>query len=92
LVEDSLGLHKIFEKFSRNYFFLKFHVRISTKFGTKHERFQVKWMSIHLGKKIKQFHTQMNLLSTLAVMTKKFIANLVERICGSNLRKTQYTQ
>jgi len=39
LVEDSLGLHKISEKFSRNSFFLKFHVRISTEFGTKRNKF-----------------------------------------------------
>jgi len=39
-------LHKIFEKVSRNGFFLKFHVRISTEFGTKGEKFQVKRMSI----------------------------------------------
>ena len=42
----SLGLHKISEKFSRNSFFLKFHVRISFKFGTKRNKFQVKRMSI----------------------------------------------
>jgi len=44
---DSLGLHKISEKFSRNGFFLKFRVRISNEFGTKRDRFQVKRMSIH---------------------------------------------
>jgi len=58
---DNLGLHKISEKFSRNGFFLKLCVRISTEFGTKRDRFQVKRMSIHPGKKIKQFHTGTNL-------------------------------
>jgi len=36
-VEDTLGLHKISEKFPRNGFFLKFHSRISTEFGTKRD-------------------------------------------------------
>ena len=55
-----LGLHKISEKFSRNSFFMKFHPRISTEFGTKHDKFQVKQMSIHPRKKSKSF-TQTNL-------------------------------
>jgi len=42
LLEDSLGLHKISEKFSQNGFFLKFRVRIFTEFGTKCDRFQIK--------------------------------------------------
>jgi len=46
-----LGLHKISEIFSQNGFFLKFRVRISTKFETKRDRFQVKRMSIHQRKK-----------------------------------------
>jgi len=61
LQEDSLGLHKISEKFSRNGFFLQFRVRIATEFGKKHDIFQVKRTSIHPGRKIKQFHTQTNL-------------------------------
>jgi len=47
LVEDNLGLHKISEKFSRNSFLLKFHVRISTEFGKKRDNIQVQRMSIH---------------------------------------------
>ena len=56
----SLDLHIFFEKFSQYNFLLKFHVRISIEFGTKHDKFQVKWMSIHLGKKSYSF-TQTNL-------------------------------
>jgi len=40
---------------------LKFHPRISTEFGKKRDKFQVKRMSIHPRRKIKQFHTQTNL-------------------------------
>jgi len=80
LVEDSLGLHKISEKFSRNSFFLKFHVRISTEFGTKHDKFQVKRMSIQPRKKSNSFAHKRTFLSALTVMNKKFIANLVGRI------------
>ena len=83
--EDSLGLHKISEKFSRNSFFLKFPVRISTEFGTKRDKFQVKQMSIHPRKKSNSFTHKRTFLSALAVMNKKFIANLVRRIWGSNL-------
>jgi len=50
-----IKLHKISEKFSRNSFFLKFRVKISTEFGTKRDKFQVKRMSIHLGKKSNSF-------------------------------------
>ena len=64
LVEDSLGLHKISEKFSRNSFSLKFHVRISTEFGTKRDRFQVETDKYSPRKKIKQYHTQTNLASS----------------------------
>jgi len=55
LVNDSLGLHKIYEKFFRNSFFLKLHFRISTEFGRKRDKFQVKEMSIRLGKKSNNF-------------------------------------
>jgi len=85
LVEDSLGLHKISEKFSRNSFFLKFHVTISTEFGIKREKFKVKRMSINPRKKSNSFAHKRTFLSALAVMNKKFIANLVGRIWGSNL-------
>jgi len=85
LLEDSLGLHQISEKFSRNGFFLKFRVRISTEFGTKCDRFQVKWMSIHPGKKPYSFTHKRTFLSAWAVMSKKFIANLIGRDWGSNL-------
>jgi len=76
LVEDSFVFNKISEKFSRNSFFLKFHERILTRFGTKRVEFQVKRRSIHLGKKNSLTHKQTFLLA-LAVMNKKFIANPV---------------
>jgi len=82
LVEDSLGLHNLSEKFSRNSFFLKFHTIISTEFGTKPGKFQVKRTSIHPPKKSNSFTGRRTFLSALAVMNKKFIANLVGRIWG----------
>jgi len=85
LVEDSLGLHKISEKFSRNSFFLKFHVRISTEFGTERDKIQVKRMSIHPRKKSNSLAHKRTLLSALAVMNKKVIVSVVGRIWGSNL-------
>jgi len=48
-----------------------------TEFGTKRDRFQVKRVSIHLGKKSKSFTHKRTFLSALAVMNEKFIANLV---------------
>jgi len=49
------------QKFLKNspeiVFFLKFHVRIYTEFGTKHDKFQVKRMSIHPRKKSNSSHT-----------------------------------
>jgi len=71
---------KISEKFSQNRFFLKFHVKISTEFGTKRVKFQVKRMSIHLRKKSNSFTHKRTFLSALAVINKKFIGNLVGRI------------
>jgi len=85
LIEDSLGLPKISEKFSRNSSFLEFHVRISIEFGTKRNKFQVKQMSIHPRKKSNSFIHNRTFLSALAVMNKKFIGNPVGRIWGSNL-------
>jgi len=79
------GLHKISEKFFENSFFLKLHPRISTKFETKRDRFQVKQMSIHQRKKSNSFTHKRTFLSVLAVMNKQFIANLVGWIWGSNL-------
>jgi len=64
-VEDSLGLHKISEKFSRNSFSLKFHVRISTEFRTKRDKFQVKRMSIRPRKKSNSFTLKRTFLSAL---------------------------
>jgi len=84
-VEDSLGLHEISEKFSRNSSFLKFHPRISTEFGTKRDKFQVKRMSIHPRKKSNSFTHTRTFLSAMAVTNKKFIVNPVRRIWGSNL-------
>jgi len=80
-----LVLHKISEKFSRNSFFLKFHPRISTEFGTKRDKLQVKRMSIHPRKKSNSFRHKRTFLSALAVTNKKFIANPVGRIWGSKL-------
>jgi len=80
LLEDSLALHNISEKFSQNGFFPKFRVRISTEFGKKRDRFQVKRMSIHPGKKSNSFTHEGTFLSARAVMSKKFIANLVGRV------------
>ena len=77
--------NKISKKFSRNSFFLKIHVRISTEFGTKCDKFRVKWMSIHLGKKSNNFTNKRTNLSALAVINKNFIGNPVGRIWGSNL-------
>jgi len=82
---DNLGLHKISEKFSRNSFFLKFHPRISTEFGTKRDKFQVKRMSIHPRKKSNSFTHKRTFLSALAVTNTKFIVNLEGRIWDSNL-------
>jgi len=78
-------MHKISEKFSRNTFFLKFHVKISSEFGTKRNKFQVKRMSIRPRKKSNSFTHKRTFLSALAVIKKKFIANLVGRIWASNL-------
>ena len=66
-VEDSLDLHKISEKFSWNSFFLKFLQRISTEFGTKLDKFQVKRMSIHPQKKSNSFTHKRTFFSVLAV-------------------------
>jgi len=82
---DSLGLHKNYEKFSRNSFIQKFHVRSSIEFGKKSDKFQVKRMSIRLGKKASSFTHKQTFLPTLAVINKKFTANLLGRIWGSNL-------
>jgi len=71
----ALVFNKISEKFFRNSFFLKFRVRISTKFGAKRDQFQVKRMSIHLEKKNKTVSHKRTFLSALAVLNKKFIAN-----------------
>ena len=84
-VEDSLGVYKISEKFFRNGFFLKFHPRISTEFGTKRDKFPVQRMSIHPRKESNSFAHKRTFLSALAVTNKKFIANPVGGILGSNL-------
>jgi len=72
-----LDFNKISEKFSRNGFFLKFHVRVWTEIGTKRDKFQVKRISIHLGKKSNSFGHKRTFLSGLAVTDKKFIASPV---------------
>ena len=77
--------NKISEKFSQNSFFLKFHVRVSTEFGTKHDKFHVKRMSIHPGKKSNSFRHKRTFLPGLAVTDKKFIGNPVGRVWVSNL-------
>jgi len=85
----ALVSHKVLEKLSGNYFFLKLHVRIWIEFGTKRDTFHVKRMSIHLGKKSNSFTQKRTFLSTLALMNKKFIENLVGRIWGLNLTQNQ---
>jgi len=80
-----LGLHKISEKFSRNSFFLKFHPRISTEFGKKRDKYQVKRMSIHPRKKSNSLTHKRTFLSVMALTNTKFIANLLGRIWVSNL-------
>jgi len=80
LVEDNLGLHKISKKFSRNSFFMKFHVTISTEFGKKRDKFQVKRMSIRPRKKSNSFTHKRIFLPAMAVINKKFIADHVGRI------------
>ena len=87
LLEDSVGLHKIYEKFYRNCFFLKNRVAMSTEFGTKRDRFQVKRMSIHPGKESNSFTHERTFLSGRAVMNKKFISNLVGRVWGKSQQK-----
>jgi len=82
---DNLGFYQISEKFFRNGFFLKFHPSIATEFGTKRDKFQVKRMSIHPRKESNSFTRKRNFLSALAVTNKKFIADFVGRIWGSNL-------
>jgi len=64
---------------------MKIQIRISTEFGTKRDKFQVKQMSIRPRKKLNSFAHKRTFLSALAAMNKKFIANPVERIWGSNL-------
>jgi len=85
LLEDILVLRKIYEKSTRNGFFQKFRVRMSIEFVTKRDTFQVKRMSIHPGKESNSFTHERTFLSARAVMNKKFIANLVGRVWGSNL-------
>jgi len=80
---------KIAEKFSRNLFFLKLHVIISIEFGTKCDKFKVKWMSIHAPKKLNSFTNKQTFLSDLAVINKIFIVNLAERIWAQFPAKTQ---
>jgi len=77
-----LGLHKISEKLSLNSFFLKCHVRISTEFGTKRDKFQVKRISIHPRKKSNSFTHERTFL---AVINKKLIACVLGQIWGSYL-------
>jgi len=78
----SLGLHKISEKFFRNSFCLKFHVRMSIEFGTKRDKSQVKRMSLYPRKKPNSFAQKGTFLSALTMMNKKYIASLVGRIWG----------
>ena len=81
----ALVFNKISEKFPRNSFFLKFHVSVSTEFGTKRDKFQVKRMRIHVGKKSNSFRHKRTFLSGLAVTNKKFIPNSVGGVQVSNL-------
>ena len=62
------------KKFLKNspkiFFFLKLQVKISTEFETKYDKFQVKQMSSHLGKKSNSFAHKRTFLSTLLVINK----------------------
>jgi len=58
---------------------------MSTEFGKKRDKFQVKRMSIHQRKKSNSFSHKRTFLSALEVMNKKFIASFVGRSWGSNL-------
>jgi len=89
---DSLGSHKIFEKSSRNSFFLKFYVRISTKFGTKHDKFQVRRMIIHPRKKSNSFAQKRTFLFALAVMNRYLFPILGDESGAQISAKTQKTQ
>jgi len=80
LLEDGLGF---FTKFQKN-IFLKFHVKIWTEFGTmRHISRQTDEYSP--WKKSNIFTRKRTFISTLEVMNKKFIENLVGRIWCSNL-------
>jgi len=60
---------------------------MTIEFGTKRDKFQVKRMSIHPRKKSNSFAHKGTFLSAQAMMNKQFIASLVGRIWGSNLRQ-----
>ena len=74
-------MHKISEKFSQKSFFLKFHPRISTEFGTKRDKFQVKQISIHRRKKSNSFTHKRTFLSAMVVTNQKIDC----QCCGTNL-------
>ena len=59
--EDSLGVPKISKNLSQKDFLLKFYVGVSVEFGTQCVKFQVKRMSIQLGKNQTVSHINMNL-------------------------------
>jgi len=88
-VGQNFSLHKISEKFSRNSFFLKLQVRISIEFGTKHEKFQAKRTSIHLGKKSNNFTHKQTFLSAQAMMNKTLLPILWDESGAQISAKTQ---
>ena len=71
---------KISEKFSRNSFFQKLHLRMPTEFETKRDKFQVKRMSIHPRKKSNSLTHRRSFLSALAGIKK-----INCQSCGTNL-------
>ena len=89
LVQDRLGLHKIFEKISQNSFFQKFLVRIYTKFWIKHDKFQVKRTRTHLGKISNSFTHKRTFLSALIVMNKNLLRILWDESGAQISYKTQ---
>jgi len=73
------------KKFLKNFpeivFFLKIHVRISTEFGTKRDKFHVKRMSIHPRKKANSFAHKRTFFFSIGSDEKKIYC----QFCGMNL-------
>jgi len=86
LVEDSLGLHKISEKFFRNSFFPEIPRKNIHRIWEKTRQISGKTDESSSTKKNKKVsHTNEPWFQHLAVINKKFIANIMGRIWASNL-------